>query len=221
MTDLATIDEGTATMLEPGEHVMATAPIAPRGRMRMLMAVAVVGAVGGIFVGLVGTLSIVAVLGLVIWFVVGRRPAGVTVEPAAQDSLAEGFVQQVATFHLERRLLTLTEQRWILMTCGFRDQPKDIIATWDRDAVVEIADDCGRLRRRLNLRFADGSVAKVNALRSLVPLVEASRLPVVLDAPRSSVRLADPGHRPEPVVEPVRHPVPVVGAGSPAVPLVS
>ncbi len=151
MVDMAKkIHKKGADLLEPGEKILAAATITPVGQFKKTVAF---GAVGGLAGAAIGN----AIKG--------------KAEEAEAGTMADSFPGA------KQAILALSNQRWIVFEQGaMSGGPKSISATWPHDQIRGIDIEKGKLTSKVNLAFADGSVAQVEAVKAAKPdkLAEAA-----------------------------------------------
>ncbi len=152
MVDMAKkIHKKGSEFLNPGEKIIAASTVQAVGQFKKQVAF---GAIGG-----------------VVGMAVGSAMAGKAEETEA-GSLADSFPQH------KQAILALSDQRWIvfeqsLMSGG----PKALSAEWSHDQITGIELEAGKLTSKVNVVFADGSIAQVEAVKAAKPdqLADAAR----------------------------------------------
>lgn len=126
-----------------GEELVAACIVSPPGQFKKSVAF---GAVGG---------AVGAAIGLA---VAGR-------------STSTQAATLASTFELNKQsILALSNQRWILFDQGsFSGSPKGIAGQWPKDEIIGLKVAEGKLTSHIELHFADGSVADVEAVRGSKP----------------------------------------------------
>ncbi len=136
--------------LHPGEEVVAATVVNPVGSFKKNVAF---GAVGGLVGAAVGS-------------AISKK----------QDTPEAGTA--AGSFPLDKnRLLALTDQRWLLFELGtMSGKIKDLVGEWPHGHIASLSGEKGRMTTVITLEFADGSTAKVEAVKGVKPevLIEAS-----------------------------------------------
>ncbi len=144
------IHKKSADLLHPGEEILGACVVSSVGQFKKSVAF---GAVGG----LVGA-------------AVGAAIKGKATE-AAPGSQAESFPL------VRQSILAVSAQRWVLFDQGgFSGSAKSVAGEWTHQEIVGLDIEPGKLTSRLGLRFADGSVAEMEAVKAAKPdaLAEAA-----------------------------------------------
>ncbi len=137
-------------LLNPGETILGACAIMPVGQFKKTVAF---GAVGG----LVGA-------------AVGQAIAGKP-SPVAEGSMAHDFPT------LRQAIFAISDQRWIVFEqSAMSGAAKAIAAQWPLDAITGLEVSEGKLTSKIDVCFADGSVAQAEAVRAAKPasLVDAA-----------------------------------------------
>ena len=139
-----------ADLLHPGEQVLGAAVVSKVGQFKKNVAF---GAIGG----LVGA-------------AVGNAIGGKS-ESAEADTMAESFPE------IRQAILALTDQRWILFEQSLMSgAAKSVLTEWPLDAISGLSMEKAKLNHRIDVVFADGSIAQVESVKAAKPgaLVEAA-----------------------------------------------
>jgi hypothetical protein len=137
-------------LLNPGETILGACAIMPVGQFKKTVAF---GAVGG----LVGA-------------AVGQAIAGKP-SPVAADSMAHEFPA------LRQAILAVSDQRWVVFQqSAMSGAAKSVAAQWPLEAITGVEITEGKLTSKIDVCFADGSVAHAEAVRAAKPasLVDAA-----------------------------------------------
>ncbi len=139
-----------AELLNPGEQILGACPVGAVGQFKKSVAF---GAVGGLVGAAVGS----AIKG--------------KVDEATPGSMAESFTVT------RQAILAVSNQRWILFEQGaMSGSPKSVSGEWPHDAIEKLEIETGKLTCKVNVCFADGSVAQIEAIKAGKPekLAEAA-----------------------------------------------
>lgn len=148
MVDMAKkIHKKSPNLLNPGEEVLAATVVSPVGQFKKTVAF---GAVGGLVGAAVGQI------------IGGKHEAPV------EGGMADGFPAA------KQAIFALTDQRWVVFGQSLvTGVAKDVLAQWPLDQIqgVELEKGKGRgnLVNRIDIRFGDGSVAQVEAVKAARP----------------------------------------------------
>ncbi len=137
------IHKKSAELLQPGEEILGACVVSSIGQFKKSVAF---GAVGGL--------------------------VGAAVGAAVKGKAAEtGPGTQAASFPLERQsILAVSAQRWILFEQGgMSGSAKSVAGEWTHQEIVGVDIEPGKLTSRLRLRFADGSIAEMEAVKAAKP----------------------------------------------------
>lgn len=137
-------------LLQPGETILGAATVTAVGQFKKNVAF---GAVGG----LVGA-------------AVGNAIKGKAPEPE-QGTMADAFPQ------VKQAILAVSDQRWIVFEQSMMSgAAKAVIAEWPHETIQTLEIEAGKLTSKIDVVFADGSVAQVEAVRAAKPqdLVDAA-----------------------------------------------
>ena len=137
-------------LLNPEEEILGACAVMSVGQFKKTVAF---GAVGG----LVGA-------------AVGQAIRG-KADQTESGSMAESFPE------LRQAILAVSNQRWIVFEqSAMSGGAKAVAAQWPHEAIDGLEITKGALTSKLDVRFSDGSVAQVEAVRAAKPhkLVEAT-----------------------------------------------
>jgi hypothetical protein len=153
MVDMAKkIQKKSPELLNPDEDVLGACVVLPVGQFKKNVAF---GAVGG-----------------AVGAAIGRAAGGKTV-PSAEGSMAE-------TLKVSRQgILAVTNQRWVLFEQGLMSGgAKSVQAQWTHQQIDRLEFEKSRLTSRIDVVFADGSIAQLESVKGAHPerLVEAVAL---------------------------------------------
>ncbi|MCB0996420.1 MAG: hypothetical protein KDB21_15090 [Acidimicrobiales bacterium] len=129
--------------LRPGEQLLAACVVSTVGQFKKTVAF---GAVGGVVGAAVGSA------------IAGKAPA------AEAGSMADSFPLR------KQSILGLSAQRWVLFEqSAMSGAPKGVLGEWGHDQITGIDVEPGKLTSRINLHFADGSTATLEAVKAAKP----------------------------------------------------
>jgi hypothetical protein len=153
MVDMAKkILKKSPELLNPDEDVLGACVVLPVGQFKKNVAF---GAVGG-----------------AVGATIGQRVSGKAV-PSPERTMAE-------TLRVSRQsILAVTNQRWVLFEQGLMNVgAKSVQAQWTHQQIDRLDFEKSRLTSRIDVVFADGSIAQLEAVKGARPerLVEAVAL---------------------------------------------
>ena len=144
MVDMAKkIQKKSPELLNPDEQVLGACVVLPVGQFKKNVAFTAVGGAVGAAIG---------------------QAVGGKATPSAEGSLAD-------TLKVTRQaILAITNQRWVLFEQGLMSGgAKSVQGQWPHDHIDRLEFEKSRLTSRIDVVFADGSVAQLEAVKGARP----------------------------------------------------